>query len=682
MESYQQRTRRSPFISYTLILAGTILLERHFPVSSYWWPAGSALLAVGAIMVLNRQKTTFLRFRWLSVWYYVLVFSLSLLYLCALKQQPVSNPVSGRAVYTGTVTEVMSTRESRQKMMVNISACLNGDTLFPVSAPVLINCTDSMKAGCIGVGDRLTFKTRLYPITNSGNPGQFDYQRYMQLKGISWQGFINRDLLVQPEKSSSLRMKALRFREKLVKRYRLTGLKPDQLGVLAALTLGDRNFLTAEMKNSFSASGVMHVLAVSGLHVGIISVLLGRILGLIFRRRRGAVFKALLIVVSLWSYAFLSGLSPSVMRAATMFSFVEVGQVFRRKGQFFNSLFASAFFLLVIRPSMLFEVGFQLSYLAVASIVWFQPRLAALYTPRNRLLKWFWELLTVSLSAQLGTTPVSLLYFHQFPVFFWLTNLVVVPAAALILYLAITFFLVSAVPLAARGVGLLLKLSITGLIRVVEWIEHLPGSVIDGILISVPTTLMLYLLLLALTRVFTRRSVSGLKLTLILCIALLVQSGVQYFRYLGQQIVVVYNISQTPLFSYIHGRQHFYFSFSDEDQPYELQALKATSLIYRTRDPVKYLSQSGSFFPIRFHSPNLLTGDVLIRFSDDDLSRATVGSANLIVNRTKRTILISSCFGVRRGIYFPEKLENEAKNGYLHELKTDGAVVIKLNKVR
>ena len=188
--------------------------------------------------------------------------------------------------------------------------------------------------------------------------------------------------------------------------------------MLAALTLGYKDALTPELRESFSTTGAMHVLAVSGLHVGIIFVVLEFLLSFLNRWRFGKRLKPILIIVLLWSYAFITGLSPSVLRSSVMFSCMAFGGVLGRKSNTYNTIFVSAFFLLFFNADLLFDVGFQLSYSAVIAIVYFQPKIAGLLYVRNRFLRWAWDLAAVSLAAQIGTAPFAIFYFHQLRYFY------------------------------------------------------------------------------------------------------------------------------------------------------------------------------------------------------------------------------------------------------------------------
>jgi competence protein ComEC len=216
------------------------------------------------------------------------------------------------------------------------------------------------------------------------------------------------------------------------------GFEKDELGVIEALLLGERNDISTETYNNYKNAGAVHILAVSGLHIGVLLLLLQYLLQPLEFLPKGKTIKLMVIVGLLWCFAFLAGLSASVVRAVTMFSFVAYALYLNRPSNTFNIIALSMFFiLLVINPMFLFQVGFQMSYSAVLAIVWIYPKLQRFWFPENVLLRKFWQLLSVSFAAQLGVLPVSLFYFHQFPGLFFLSNLLVVPFLGLILGLGI-----------------------------------------------------------------------------------------------------------------------------------------------------------------------------------------------------------------------------------------------------
>jgi competence protein ComEC len=201
----------------------------------------------------------------------------------------------------------------------------------------------------------------------------------------------------------------------------------------------------------------------------------------------------------LFGYAFLTGLSPSVLRASAMFALIQIGQTFSRRSTIYNNLAFSAIILLVFSPYMIFEVGFQLSYLAVLGIVLIQPKLAKIYTPPNKIIKYLWELLTVSVAAQLITFPICLYYFHQLPTYFWLSGFVVIPAAIVILYGAIAVILSSFLSMTISCfLGMILSWIIYAVNYLVFGIEKLPISILENIRISFAESMLLYAFMIGL----------------------------------------------------------------------------------------------------------------------------------------------------------------------------------------
>lgn len=335
-------------------------------------------------------------------------------------------------------------------------------------------------------GDRLLVHAAFALPAPTGNPDAFDYGTYLQRKGIGGSAYVSNCQwqLVGHSSQRSLFALADDCRQYLLNVYTRLGITGDEFGMLAAITLGYKDALTSDLRESFSTTGAMHVLAVSGLHVGIIFFIISMLLKPLERRKRLRPLKSLISLLFLWFYAFITGLSPSVLRATLMFSLMALGGLFGRKSYTYNTVFVSAFLLLVFRPNLLFDVGFQLSYSAVLAIVFFQPKMVSLICVENRFLRYIIALLAVSLAAQIGTAPFAVYYFHQFPNYFWLSNFVVIPAAALILYTTVILFVVSWIPGVNIVVAFLLKWIIKVMYALIAGIEHLPLALspmwIDG----------------------------------------------------------------------------------------------------------------------------------------------------------------------------------------------------------
>lgn len=220
---------------------------------------------------------------------------------------------------------------------------------------------------------------------------------------------------------------ASNFRESIISKLKKENFGEEELGVIQALLLGKRDDISENTYNNYTNAGAVHILAVSGLHVGIILLLLEFFLSPLARLPKGKTLKLLLVVLLLWGYAFVAGLSPSIVRAVTMFSFVAYALYLNRPANSFNIIALSMLFILLVKPLFLFQVGFQMSYAAVFAIVWIYPKLQKFWFPDNFIIRKTWQLLSVSAAAQLGVLPISLFYFHQFPALFFISNLLIIP---------------------------------------------------------------------------------------------------------------------------------------------------------------------------------------------------------------------------------------------------------------
>ena len=287
---------------------------------------------------------------------------------------------------------------------------------------------------------KTNFKSLIPPL----NPHQFDYKAYLKKQHIYHQFFIERSqiLAIEDEPHTIFGYAAL-LRRTINTELKTYNFHHDELAIINALLLGQRQDISKAIYNSYTQAGAIHILAVSGLHIGLILVILNFFFKPLEYLKKGKLIKVIIILLLLWSYAIIAGLSASVVRAVMMFSIVAIGMHLKRPSNIYNTLFVSIFILLLIKPTFLFDVGFQLSYLAVFAIVIFQPMLYNLLRIKYKLLDYLWQLFTVSLSAQIGIIPISLYYFHQFPGLFFVSNLVIIPFLGAILGLGILIMILA-----------------------------------------------------------------------------------------------------------------------------------------------------------------------------------------------------------------------------------------------
>ena len=351
------------------------------------------------------------------------------------------------------------------------------------------------------------------------NPYGFNYGDYLKKIGVLHQLKLNnQDYLIKKNASLTILGLTAAIRRKIISGLGKSNFGRDELGIIQALLLGQRNEISEETYKNYKNAGAVHILAVSGLHIGIVLLLCQFLLKPLERLPRGKIIVLILTVILLWGYAFLAGLSPSVIRAVSMFSFVAYAIYLNRPTSTFNILALSMFFiLLTYDPMLLFQVGFQLSYAAVFSIFWLFPKFQHLWNPENMILKKCWQLLSISLAAQIGVLPISLFYFHQFPGLFFISNLLIVPFLGLILgigFLIIALMLVDILP---KNLSIIYNKLIYLMNKVIEWVAQQESFIFKDIPFDSFKLVLTYLLIFALVYSLTQKKFKNI-LSAALCI--------------------------------------------------------------------------------------------------------------------------------------------------------------------
>lgn len=397
---------------------------------------------------------------------------------------------SDKAVYVAFVCDIPRVKGKTIQATVNVEKVKDVATgsWKPVNKQVLLYWMPDSMQPPLQCGDRMCFRAHVgIPMSDADFTG-FDYGQYLQRQGISgtaivYSGYWRK--LLQPS-TPTFKMQALMLREQIVKKFRTWNLEDDVLAIISALTIGDKSKLTREIKATYNAAGVSHILALSGLHIGILSMILSWLFYPLRRVCGGKWIASFLIVGLLWGFAFLSGLSPSVIRAVTMFSAYVVASIFSEdRFSGFSALTLTAFIMLIYQPMYLFDVGFQLSFMAVLGIFLFYPLIDSLFVVRNKIVAYLWNIISLSLSAQLATLPLILYYFGTFPVYFLLSNLVVAPIAVFILSATLLALALGVFPVAANFVVQGLDFAVRTLNEVMEQIQHWPGAQITSAYLSV-----------------------------------------------------------------------------------------------------------------------------------------------------------------------------------------------------
>ena len=405
--------------------------------------------------------------------------------------------IEANAIYYGKLSEPVRLKKNTVQCKVSICKIFKNDTVFNVSGAASISIAKDEQSVSLLNRDKIAFYANWKKIESPHNPFQFDFKKFMEHKGIFSQSYIGaKNWTLLERNSNNIYSCSNLWRNKFLSLIENSGIKGDELSVLSALTVGSKDLISKDLKHYYSSAGAMHILAVSGLHVGIIYWVIEFLLGLFFPSKRFIHLKVGISLSFLWLYALISGLSPSVLRASTMLSFLIFGYAINKKTNVYNNLAASAFFLLFIDPFLIVQAGFQLSYFAVLGILFFQPKIFQWIKFKNLFLNKIWMLSSVSIAAQLGTFPLGLFYFHQFPVYFIVTNLIVVPGAFVALIGSLLLLLFQLNTFSMKWIGENLDVLVGYINKFVQQIDGLPFSVIDGISISIAETSLIYTFIL------------------------------------------------------------------------------------------------------------------------------------------------------------------------------------------
>lgn len=427
-------------------------------------------------------------------------------------------------------------------------------------------------------GDELLVSARLVPPANNGNPDEFDYARYLRRKGYSGTAYVadGHWRKTGHDASRTVSQVALDYRAKVVGLYRSLGFETDELAVLAALTVGDKEELSDDIVETYSVSGASHVLALSGLHIGFLYALLLFVLRPLWRRwRRLKPLLLLLLVLFLVSFAFFTGLSSSVVRSVVMFSLLAFAGLQPEKPLTLNTLAATAFLMLLCKPVWLFDVGFQLSFSAVAAIVLVQPKLYALWKVDNRFLRYLWGLMTVSMAAQLGTAPLVIFYFSRFSTHFLLTNLWVIPMVSLVLYSAVFLLMLTPLPFVQHLFARVVEALVHVQNEVLRWIEHLPGAAVDDIWLDIWGVLLVYLFLGMTYYGFLRLTVRRICFALLALLAVVSWHSLSIMSNAPRQGIAFYSVRGCPVVHCMADNRHSWLACADSlpDMPRLCRAL-------------------------------------------------------------------------------------------------------------
>lgn len=432
--------------------------------------------------------------------------------------------------------------------------------LIPVSGKTLVYLKkDSLSSPNLQYGDWILIATKnLKSVEPPSNPFGFDYAQYLHWQNIYHQVYLSpTDWRKLPQNKANWAYSQIYKLRSYCLRVINTYVGDNQEGgVAAALLLGYRHYLERDIVQTYSATGVTHVLAVSGLHVGVVAIAGMWLLGFLDKRGKyGIWLRIFLLIVGIWIFIFLAGAPPSAARSGVMLSFMLFSQALARRANFYNTMAASALLLLYLNPYNLMDVGFQLSYLAVAGIVFFQDYIYRWIKFDNRYLDAFWNVSAVSLAAQLATLPLILYYFQQFPTYFILSNFIAVPLSSAILYVGVVFFAVAWLQPLGIFLGKILYYLVWLLDHFLIFVQHLPKSNLQGLVISWWQMWVLYALIAALTYFGITALPRYLKTALASIFVFLTLSAFINHQHQNQRYITAYALNKKTALEFTDGQK-------------------------------------------------------------------------------------------------------------------------------
>jgi competence protein ComEC len=593
MKKYGRQFWRSvPFIRLLIPFITGIILPR------YWQFSFSFLITVFAVTFMvfitfrflpRQKKYTYSWINGVFVNGLLVTFGCIILYFHKIEHDPdwIARHLQKATAVSVALQEPLITKPNSYKALAKAESVLINNKWKKVKGNIFVYFKKDSIRPVLQYGSQIIIQKPLQPITNSGNPGGFDYKQYCSYLDIHYQVYLQpKDYIVTDQLHKSLLHELLiNTRNNVLSILRKWVPGEMETGVAEALLIGYRDDLDKDLVRSYSNTGVVHIIAISGLHLGMIYGLMLLLLNPFSRQRWMRWVKPLLIIFVLWGFSLLAGAAASILRSVVMLSFIVIGESIGRRTNIYNTLAVSAFCLLVYNPYFLWDVGFQLSYAAVFSIVLFMKPIYQWFYFQNKLLNAIWQLNAITLSAQVLTLPVILYYFHQFPNLFLFTNFIAVPLSGFILYAELLLLLVCNTPLLNLYTGKLVSFLITQMNTIIERTGRLPFAATANIQINLIQTLLIYMAIGYLAWWLLQKKRTGLLIGLVFLAVFALSRCIVLFRQSRQQKLIVYNIPQHKAIDIIEGNAYRFYGDSLLARQGSLQSfhLQPARLLYGAR---------------------------------------------------------------------------------------------------
>ena len=555
--------KEAPFLRLIVPLIGGIIVEWYLQLPIIPIVCVFLFSIFSYIVFQNFKGFVQYKFYWVNaIAINILVFTLGMMLVhfhdISKHEQWINNHYRQGDGIIATIQEPLSEKDKSWKALATVEIIDKQQSVIPIEGSILLYLKKDSSLPQLDYGSKIVFYKSLQPIKNAGNPGSFDYERYCAFRGIYHQIFLkpNEFVVLKGKNENPLNHFLFATREKTLHIFQTYLHHDKERGLAEALMIGYKNDLDKNLQQSFTNTGVVHIIAISGLHLALVYGVLVFILKPFSKSRYFRIASPIILILTIWLYSLLSGASPSVMRATVMLSFIIIGESFRKKTSIYNSLSASAFLLLCYNPFLLWEVGFQLSYLAVLSIVIFRKPIYDLIYIKNKSLDIIWQLAALSLSAQILTSPISIFHFHQFPNYFLITNIISVPLASVVLFGCLLLCLVSFIPILATAIGFVLQKAIWLLNSFIEHMETMPGGLWDFLQINIVQTILIYACIVAFSIWLLKKNKNWFLIGSTFLLGFILLRAFSFWQSYQQHKIIVYNVPQHQAIDFILGRSY------------------------------------------------------------------------------------------------------------------------------
>jgi len=534
--------------------------------------------------------------------------------------------------YVGEVVDEPIVRKQNVRFPVKIKSAQRGDSSFSVQGTLMVTVSrkDSTPVS-LKYGDVIAFKNSVTEVPPPYNPGEFDYKAYLINKNVWHQCYLFADQykLLSSHAGNPLILRSLRIRKLLIDKFEGYLQNDQAFQVAAALIFGYRSQIDTATLHAFTDTGTIHVLSVSGLHVGLVFGFLNLLLGWLDQFRYGKMIRCFLILSSVWSYVVLTGMAPPILRAGIMISFFLLSILVGRRQVALNTLAASAFFILLFVPESLFDVGFQLSYLAMLGILLLYPIMRSLYLPQNKYLSWMVEYSYVSISAQLFTLPLVLHYFGQFPTYFLFANLFIALPSTGIMYIGLVLA-ICPFPVVNTYLGKILDCLLVFFLEGLEWMANLPLAVIRGIDWPVLLVIIGLVFVMGLTISLNHKNKVAVYISALMAVIAVSTTCYQFITKANYSGLKIYNVRSEFALAYLEkGGVVLFSSYDSINHPRLVFSVLPDLTHYVDRNKIEFVHVQSD----KQHNAIIQVGDKSIVLLEDRWSMSSRDSVDFIIWR-------------------------------------------------